>query len=450
MLSGTHPTWQHRLLNCPAIPGLFLVLSLLLPSLCLSQPQAWSEKVSLDFGGHLRTTGTLTRSQGTSPLPADDHETLQDLTLETRLKGALRLKSGLVLEAHYQGWLETGDQTRQSLQEEEPPSAAPSGIFPVSPDSDRLRLLDLTSTVSRHADTRIVHRLDRLKLSLNRSWGRVSLGRQALTLGNGLIFNPMDLFNPFSPTALLRDYKTGDDTALVQIPLKSGGDMRFFHLPRREPDTRDVSWNRSSTGWAGHFFADGLEIDLLAARHYEDRVLGFGLSGTLGSAAWRFDLTWTDLGHDSGGEDYFSAVANLDRSWVWGGKNWYGLMECFASGVGESGLTDVLSNKDLVERIDRGELFVLGRYYLAGLVRFEAHPLVNLSGTVIANLEDGSWLLQPKMTWNLAQNLDLLLGATLAEGPANSEFGGFELQIGPRAVDVVRPDSVTLWLTAYF
>jgi hypothetical protein len=318
------------------------------------------------------------------------------------------------------------------------------------PDSDRLRLLDLTSTVSRHPDTRIVHRLDRLKLSLDRSWGRVSLGRQALTLGNGLIFNPMDLFNPFSPTALLRDYKTGDDTALVQIPLESGGEMRFFHLPRRDPDGREVSWNRSSTGWAGHFFAGGLEIDLLAARHYEDRVLGLGLSGTLRSAAWRFDLTWTDLDHGGSGEDYFSAVTNVDRSWVWGGKNWYGLMEFFFSGVGESELSGALANEDLVERIDRGELFVLGRSYLAGLVRFEAHPLVNLSGTVIANLEDGSWLLQPKMTWNLAQNLDLLLGATLAEGPASSEFGGFELQIGPRTADVVRPDSVTLWLTAYF
>jgi hypothetical protein len=125
-------------------------------------------------------------------------------------------------------------------------------------------------------------------------------------------------------------------------------------------------------------------------------------------------------------------------------------MEFFFSGVGESELSGALANEDLVERIDRGELFVLGRSYLAGLVRFEAHPLVNLSGTVIANLEDGSWLLQPKMTWNLAQNLDLLLGATLAEGPASSEFGGFELQIGPRTANVVRPDSVTLWLTAYF
>jgi len=453
MHSGPHPSRQQRLHKCPAILGLSLVLSLLtllLPSLCLSQPQAWSEKVSLDFGGHLRTTGTLTHSEGTSSLPAEDDETLQNLTLETRLKGSLRLQSGLVLEAHYQAWLETGDQTRQALQEEEAASAAYSGISGVSADNDRLRFLDLTTTVSRHAESRLVHRLDRLKLSLNRSWGRISLGRQALTLGNGLIFNPMDLFNPFSPTAFLRDYKTGDDMALVQIPLESGGEMRLFHLPRRDPDSRDVSWNRSSTGWAGHFFAGETEIDLLAARHYEDRVLGLGLSGTLGTAAWRFDLTWTDLDHDGSQGDFFSAVANLDRSWVWQGKNWYGLVELFFSGVGESGLTDILANEDLVERIDRGELFVLGRSYLAGMARFEAHPLVNLSGTAIASLEDGSWLLQPKMTWNLAQNLDLLLGATLAEGPENSEFGGFELQLGPRVVDIVRPDTVALWLTAYF
>ena len=38
-------------------------------------------------------------------------------------------------------------------------------------------------------------------------WGVVCVGRQAVTWGNGLIFNPMDLFNPFSPVDIERDYK---------------------------------------------------------------------------------------------------------------------------------------------------------------------------------------------------------------------------------------------------
>ena len=36
-------------------------------------------------------------------------------------------------------------------------------------------------------------------------------GRQAITWGNGLVFNAMDIFNPFDPAAVDKEYKTGDD-----------------------------------------------------------------------------------------------------------------------------------------------------------------------------------------------------------------------------------------------
>ena len=44
----------------------------------------------------------------------------------------------------------------------------------------------------------------------------------------------MDLFNPFSPTAVQRDYKVGDDMAHVQLPLNTG-ELQMLYLPRRDP-----------------------------------------------------------------------------------------------------------------------------------------------------------------------------------------------------------------------
>ena len=41
-----------------------------------------------------------------------------------------------------------------------------------------------------------------------------------MSWGNGLVFQPMDLFNPFTPTAVDRDYKPGNDLLLVE--------MRYF------------------------------------------------------------------------------------------------------------------------------------------------------------------------------------------------------------------------------
>ena len=36
-------------------------------------------------------------------------------------------------------------------------------------------------------------------------------------LGERVFFNPMDLFNPFAPTDIEREYKIGDDMAYAKI-----------------------------------------------------------------------------------------------------------------------------------------------------------------------------------------------------------------------------------------
>jgi hypothetical protein len=80
----------------------------------------------------------------------------------------------------------------------------------------------------------------------------------------------------------------------------------------------------------------------------------------------------------------------------------------------------------LYERLLRGELFTIGRYYLAGSVQVEMTPLLILGPTLFVNLGDGSGLLQFLGSYSLAQNLDLLAGFNLPAGPDGSEFGGLE------------------------
>ena len=64
-------------------------------------------------------------------------------------------------------------------------------------------------------DQTLYHRLDRLSVTFQPYWGTLQIGRQALTWGNGFLFNPMDLFNPFSPTQIDREYKPGDDMVSI-------------------------------------------------------------------------------------------------------------------------------------------------------------------------------------------------------------------------------------------
>ena len=77
-------------------------------------------------------------------------------------------------------------------------------------DRDR-RLMNLSNVISESDGSITAHRLDRLYFDYANDRAFFRVGRQAISWGNGLIYNPMDLFNPFDPAAIDREYKTGDD-----------------------------------------------------------------------------------------------------------------------------------------------------------------------------------------------------------------------------------------------
>jgi hypothetical protein len=113
-----------------------------------------------------------------------------------------------------------------------------------------------------------------LNFTFKPSWGSVRIGRQAITWGNGLIFNPMDLFNPFPPADIQRDYKVGDDMALAQVALPYSADLQLLYVVRRDPDTNNVEADRNSLAGLLHFSAGTTEFDVMATRHFDDYVVG--------------------------------------------------------------------------------------------------------------------------------------------------------------------------------
>ncbi|MGD8564081.1 MAG: hypothetical protein PVG03_16180, partial [Desulfarculaceae bacterium] len=145
---------------------------------------------------------------------------------------------------------------------------------------------------------------------------------------------------------------------------------------------------------------------------------------------------------------YLSLAANLDYSWVWWGKNFYGWAEFFFNGLGRSNYVQALADPDLVHRLQRGELFSLGRVYFDAEVKVELHPLLNLHLTAIVNLQDPSALFQPRLAWDLSQNTQLILGINLYCGGEETEFGGFRLP--GTTLEVAPSDSAYCWLTYYF
>ncbi len=365
---------------------------------------------------------------------------------EFRLKNKVFFGDWGYFETHYEAILSGGDtrRTAKSLAQLYP------GQFtsPAGPPNDDLRVMGLTDVLDEDDDYILYHRLDRFSLTVQPEWGTIRIGRQVLTWGNGLLFNPMDLFNPFAPTDVERDYKVGDDMVTTQFRVDRIGDFQLLYVPRRDPASHDVAWDESSLAGKWHFAAGTTEFDLMGARHYQDYVVGLGSTGFLGDAAWRMDATWTFLNEESNEDGFLSLVANMDYSWGWLGKNMYGLIEFYFNGLGNDDYSEALADPDIIERLERGEIYTIGRAYLAGQVQMELHPLFNAYLGVISNLADPSGIFQPRAIWDIDQDVQMTFGGNIYYGGTGTEYGGFEI---PGTNFLNKPsNNAFLWLTYFF
>jgi hypothetical protein len=410
-----------------------------------------STDLSSEWGGHIRAIGTLSYPDDQSVYQFTDTGTFIDRQAELRLNHQLFMGMKWTLETHYEMVGQQGDTIKKNnrLRTLLPSSTAARLVGAVAIDDNR-RLMNLTRPINEGDDYTVYHRLDRFNLTYAYDRGTLRMGRQALTWGNGLRFNPMDMFNPFAPTTVQRDYKVGEDMLHFQLPM-GDSEAQMLYLPRRNPQTGDVADNQSSLAGKWHFPMREMEFDLMTARHFDDIILGIGSSGYLFGAAWRWDMTYTHADDAPSHNDYWQVVANIDYAWQWGGKNIYGFIEFYHNGLGETqNYGRALSDPQISQRIARGELFTLGQNYLAGQLRVELHPLLLINVTSIVNISDPSAILQPHLMWDVAANFQLILGADFNWGDDNTEFGGFDFTTGATTVKVTSTNSRYLWLTYFF
>lgn len=291
--------------------------------------------------------------------------------------------------------------------------------------SDDARLADLTWTLSDGNRHRLLHRFDRLAVQYRSGPWAVTAGRQAVSWGNGLVFQPFDLFNPFAPTTVDQDYKAGDDLLLVERALAAGGGVQLLVVGRRDMDGERTA-DAASAAVKWHGFVGSGELELMAARHYQDRVFGAAGRLPLGGALLRSDLVATRLDN---GDWKISGIVNVDYSTLLGGRNLYLFAEYFHNGFGARRLpaTPTGYPEALADRLQRGELFSLMRDYVAAGGSLEWHPLWTQALTVIGNLDDGSVLLQTQLTHEPDDHQRLELGLLAPLGRAGEEYGGVPL-----------------------
>ena len=277
-----------------------------------------------------------------------------------------------------------------------------SEFLPAGLSNDDSRLFDLTKTLSDGDNSANFHRLDRFWVGYTGEKIVVRFGRQALSWGNGLFYAPMDLVNPFDPTTVDTEYKSGDDMLYMQYLKDSGDDVQGAIVFRRDPVTGDVESSEATVALKYHGFTGENEYDILVAESYDATVIGVGGSRSIGGAIWRGDIVVTDSASDT----VVEVVSNLNYSWVWGNKNMSGAVEYYYNGV--------------------------DRHYVAGSMSIEMSPLWILTPTLLANGDDPSALFQLVTQYSLSDNMTFLGSLNVPLGSNGTEFGGPDFGIPNR------------------
>ncbi len=385
-----------------------------------AQAEGW------EYGGHLKYQYTYTEYRDTNVAAILGENPAQDHSFDGRLKAEWR-GHGFDFIAHYEVLALAGDsvETRRALNAA---GLQRSGTVNGLPD-DRQRLFDFTDEFIDNSRAAAVQRLDRLSVGYTSGSATLRFGRQAVSWGNGLAFQVLDFVNPFSPIAIDKDYKTGEDMLYGQWQWAGQGDAQLMLLPRRDPLTHDLDHEQASNALKLHARAGLFDVDVLVARHYDQTLLGFGIVRSIDGAVWRLDALHTAVPEQA---DVWSLATNLDYSRVLFGKNMYGFVEYYRNGFGSASTSGYLAAKpELIARLARGEVFTLGRDYAALGLQVELSPLVNAFANVIQNLNDASRYLQLRGTYDWREDTQFMAGLNLPDGETGSEYGGIPVASPP-------------------
>lgn len=297
------------------------------------------------------------------------------------------------------------------------------------------RALDLGVQQSPGADLGLAARLDRFWLGTDLGPWRLTLGRQAASFGGGIVFQPMDLFNPFSPVEIDRDFKAGDDMLVLSRPFDDGSEIGLFAVGRRgEGSGVDADASSAALRWRGFLGSVGAEA--LLGMHLDDPLLAVSASGPLATAVWRLDV----IGQRVDGDLRFSGIANVDWSFVAAGKNVYVFGELYrnAFGLDDPSVAGLQAKPALRRRVERGELFVIGREYASVGATLEWHPLVSQNLLAIHEFADHSQLVQTTIDWRPDDSSIWQFSLVAPLGDRGDEFGGLLAGVGadgsPRTV----------------
>lgn len=267
--------------------------------------------------------------------------------------------------------------------------------------------------------------LDRLNVTLQYPSFRLVAGRQAITWGVNYFWPALDLFSPFAPEQVDREYKAGVDALRLTVPLGNFSELEVIGASLGPSLDRD-----GALGSLLRVHLGSVDVGFMGGRFHRDTVLGSFFTSNLKGTGVRGELAWTRSGDPEdrlrARRTFWRGSLGVDRqltptvSWV---------VEAAWNGYGTSRSSRYLE-WIAADRLRRGEVNALGKVYTGTSVSWLAHPLVTVENALLCNWNDPSVLWVPNLSWSTSNNSEVLFGGEFGFGreagpeqPAGSEYG---------------------------
>jgi len=347
----------------------------------------------------------------------------------------LRLRLGLTVR--YSQRLETRMAYEQSLRWRSHAGAGEADQLPAT-DDVWFRLVQLNWSMVRSTDTlQVTQEIDRLLAAYHPAWGDVTVGRQAVGLGRGVIFSAIDLFAPFSPLDIDREWRRGVDALRVEHPVSTTGSVELLGVFAE-------TWEQSALLGRARGYAGNLDMDIIAGKRAADTLLGASLSAPVGGAEVHGELAYFHTPEPQPAGEVFGSrraavtgVIGASYTFDWG-NGLTVLSEYLYNGLG---VRDIgrdyaeLINPTFVTRVQRGDMRILGRQAWALQLSYIVDLNLSSAVLILNSPTDGSGILLPSLVLDVGQSGRVTTGLTLpwGHGPRagrpQSEYGGTPLSL---------------------
>jgi len=285
--------------------------------------------------------------------------------------------------------------------------------------------LPLQTTLADKEDILLIGSLDRLNLQFEFDRAKIVVGRQAITWGVSYFWPAVDLFAPFAPQQIDREYKAGLDAVRLVLPLNNFSELEVVGAVLGSSFKRDGSgaallrWNFGSA-----------DLGVMGGRFHRDTVVGGFVTADLKGTGVRAEVNWTKSGDPEDEkrdrESFLRTSVGFDRQLT---SSLSLVSELAWNGYGTTDPSQYLDWLDS-DRVLRGEVNCLGRVYAGGSLAWMIHPLLTLTNTFLVNIHDPSTLWIPSLVWSTGNNSEVLIGGQLSMGRQPKESEGLESEYG--------------------